>query len=244
MAERLSLIIPVLNEEAKIERDVRSAFSFFNSQDWLLELIVSDDGSTDGTQQIVRQLQREFGQDLKLLDSQQHYGKGHAVRQGLLASSGKIVAFMDSGGTAPLSYLLTGLDLIKKQECEIAAGSRFLPNSRITLPMPFKRRLFSFLFRKWVHFYMKLPETIRDPQCGFKVFAGPVARQLAEQATIDGFLFDLEFYFLARRNNWRWREFPIEWRCDLDSRLSVGREVFSVLRDLKRLRRRFISRGE
>lgn len=240
MAERFSLIIPVLNEATKIEHDVRTAFSFFEIRDWSLELIVSDDGSTDGTQQIVRQLQREFGQDLKLIESEKHYGKGHAVRQGLLAASGRFVAFMDSGGTVPLSYLLRGLNLISSHQCEIAAGSRFLPDSRITVPMPFKRRLLSFLFRRWVHFYLKLPKAISDPQCGFKVFDGQVARQLAQQATMDGFLFDLEFYFLAGRNSWRWREFAIEWRCDRDSRLSVGREFFSILRDLKTLRARFV----
>ncbi len=236
-----SLVIPVWNEAAKIEKDVRATFVFFQKQHWAAELIVVDDGSSDQTTTIVQNLQKEYGSHLKLVAFGQHHGKGHAVRHGLLRSQGNIVAFMDSGGTVPLTFLQAGLQLIQSQKCQIAAGSRFLPQSRITYPMPLRRRVSSFVFRQMVHWLLNLPRSISDPQCGFKLFEGRIARQLAGQAQMDGFLFDLEFFFLAQQAGWKWQEFPIEWRCDRDSRLSLLKNLPSILKDLRQLRKQFVN---
>ena len=240
MTPDFSLIIPVWNEQHKIENDVRSVMAFFKRIGLQGEIIVSDDGSTDGTHAVLTRLQKEFAGQLNILLRRRHSGKGHAVRGGILQSRGSIVAFMDSGGNVPLSFLQKGSQKILNGQCQIAAGSRFLPESRIVLPMPLRRQMTSFLFRKIVHWYLKLPAEISDPQCGFKIFEGSVARQLAQRATIDGFLFDLEFYFLAGKQGWQWREFPIHWKCDRDSRLSISKNFLSILKDLKYLHDTFI----
>ena len=78
-----------------------------------------------------------------------------------------------------------------------------------------------------------------DTQCGFKVFEGPLARQLFSEATLEGFLFDLDITLLAQSQGHKVCEFPIEWTCDLDSRLSANRHTAEILREIRELWRKY-----
>ncbi|NOX87793.1 MAG: glycosyltransferase [Calditrichaeota bacterium] len=235
----LTIVIPVWNEENKIEADVRNVSDFLKQTGLSGELLVVDDGSSDGTRQKLRQLRKKYSDILKPIFCETHIGKGHAVRLGMLQSRGQVVMFMDSGGNVPLKYISVGIDLIGKKECHIAAGSRFLRQSVVRFPMTLRRRITSALFRKAVHLYLQLPPSITDSQCGFKIFDGHAAGEIAREARLNGFLTDLEFYFLAAAKGYVWKEFPIEWSCDRDSRLSLLKNFPLILAELKYLKKRF-----
>ena len=237
----LSIIIPAWNEAAKIVTDVEHVDRFLQTASLRAELIIVDDGSSDGTAESARQVSVDPALHLNVLTYQPHRGKGFAVRTGMTASRGEYILFMDSGGNVPLSYINVGLERLRADRTEILMGSRHLPESKITRNLVWYRRLTSFLFRQLVKLYLDLPVHLTDTQCGFKLFKGDIGRELFALSRSDGFLFDLEIILLALQRNYRIEEFPIEWQCDRDSRLSVFGTSLSVWRELRSLKQKFYS---
>jgi len=133
-------------------------------------------------------------------------------------------------------YVSTGLELIKSGDCDIAHGSRRMKNSVIVVYKPWYRRLIPKLFRWLFIRLLGIPSSLTDTQCGFKIYRGDVARTLYKQSVLDGFLFDIEIIIRALKQGYRIREFPVEWKADLDSRLSVVRNSPGVLKEIFALR--------
>jgi dolichyl-phosphate beta-glucosyltransferase len=231
----LSIIIPVLNEQFKIAHDIESAANFLAKVNLAGEIIVVDDGSSDNTSKVAKQSVIPKQISLKVIRYEQHRGKGYAVRTGILDSCGEHVMFMDSGSNVPLSYITTGLELIKKGNCDIAMGSRKLPDSTIHKNLIWYRRISSFLFRKIARFYLDIPDQLTDTQCGFKLYKGDIARNLYGQCASEGFIFDLEIILYAQKSGYQMLEFPIEWTCDRDTRLSVNTTP-ELIKELLRLK--------
>ena len=84
---------------------------------------------------------------------------------------------------------------------------------------------------------MKIPAEFTDTQCGFKIYKGDIARQLYKQCKTDGFVFDIEIIMLAQKQGYRIKEFPIDWTCDPDTRLSPSRSSWRILKDLLQIRK-------
>jgi glycosyltransferase involved in cell wall biosynthesis len=227
-----SIIIPALNESKKIAADIHLAADFLASQNFIGQVIIVDDGSTDSTAEIAQKVHVPQNVQLTVIRDDVHKGKGAAVRAGILASKADYVMFADSGGCVPFNNAIKGLELIKNGQCDIACGSRRMTISDIVVDQPFYRKLSSLAFRTFTRIFLKLPPDFTDTQCGFKIFRGNVAKKLFKISTIDGFLFDLEIILLALKQNYSVREFAVEWSCDLDSRLSVSRSFMSVLNEL------------
>ncbi len=233
----LSIIIPVFNEEKKIPHDIKLVSDFLVHSGIIGEIIIVDDGSTDATSRVAIQCKIPDPVSLKIVRYEFHRGKGYAVRMGINDSRGEYVMFMDCGGNVPLSYIHDGLGLIMKNQCDIAIGSRRLPESTIHKKLVWYRRLTSLLFRKLSKIYLKIPKSLTDTQCGFKLYKGEVARELYADCVVDGFAFDLEVILRARDSSYSILEFPIEWSCDRDSRLSIfsSGKIFSELKRIKKI---------
>ena len=233
----LSIVIPAYNERTKIARDVRAAAEFLQGNNLQGEIIVVDDGSTDGTDRTAKQVNIPTSVKLKVMRTDQHHGKGYAVRTGISETAGKYVMFADSGLCVPYGNALLGLEMLKDGSCDIAHGSRKLLESDILQDQLWRRRISSRLLKWLIRRLMQIPPELSDTQCGFKLYKGDVARRLYRQCISDGFMFDVEIILRAQKAGYRMREFPIEWTCDLDSRLSLTRvpwPVFSELRAIKR----------
>lgn len=236
----LSIIIPAFAEEKKIARDILAAAEFLRENNLAGEIIVVDDGSRDATAAIAGSLEMTPGTKLKVIRYEQNRGKGFAIRTGIAASQGEYVMFADSGLCVPYQNALRGLRLIRSGLCEIAHGSRQLSASAIIIPQTWPRRVSARLFRAVARCWMKIPRHLTDTQCGFKIYRGEVARTLYGECQTDGFMFDIEIVLRAWRQGYRIQEFPIEWTCDRDSRLSLTRSplwIFSELKTLKRILR-------
>jgi len=234
----LSIVIPVFEEQQKIARDILAAAEFLTGNQLAGEIIVVDDGSRDATAAVAGSVEMAPGATLKIIRYEPNKGKGYAVRTGVLASQGDYVVFADSGLCVPYQNALRGLSLLKSGVCEIAHGSRRLSDSAILKPQAWQRRVSARLFRGLALYWMKIPRHLTDTQCGFKIYRGDVARELYGECRTDGFLFDIEIILRARRKGYRIREFPIEWTCDRDSRLSLTRSpqwIFSELKTIKRV---------
>ena len=231
----LSIVIPAYNEAHKIENDVQAAARFLRDNNLTGEIIIADDGSSDGTAAAAREASGGHGVDVRIVELP-HRGKGSAVREGIIASRGECVMFADSGLCVPFEDALPALRLLREGKFDIANGSRKLPDSVIARPQSWYRRLLSRMFRFAVRLYMGLPRGLSDTQCGFKIYRGDVAREIYGGCATDGFMFDLEVLLKALAKRYRVMEFPVHWTCDRDSRLKPSRillRTFSELRDVK-----------
>ncbi|UCH63985.1 MAG: glycosyltransferase [Fidelibacterota bacterium] len=233
----LSIIIPAFNESQKISRDVEAASTFLKGEDLAGEIIVVDDGSHDDTVAAAKKADLPPDVHLDIIRYDNHRGKGYAVRTGMVASKGEYVMFADSGNCVPYKNALRGLDMLKSGACELAHGSRKLPESSIQQRQAWYRRILSRLFRWVVIRAMKVPAGLTDTQCGFKMYHGDVARTLYGECNTDGFMFDMEIIVRACKANYRIREFPIEWTSDRDSRLSPIRSSLRIMLELLTIRR-------
>lgn len=232
----ISIVIPAYEESKKIAQDIKSAARFIEENNFAGEIIVVDDGSRDNTAEVAKNTKVPSTITLKAL-RYEHRGKGHAVRQGINLSSGEYVMFVDSGCCVPYEDTMRGLELIKSGRCDIAHGSRKIRGCHIEKPQSLYRRICSKLFHWFVIRDMHIPAEFTDTQCGFKIYLGDVARHLYGECITDGFTFDIEIIMRALQEGYRIKEFPVDWTCDRDSRLSPTRSSWHVLLELMKIKR-------
>jgi len=235
----LSIVIPAFEESNKIARDIEAATAFLKDNHFTGQIIVVDDGSKDNTAEVVKNAVRSSppGIELKVERYSHHHGKGYAVHKGIEQTSGEYVMFADSGCCVPYEDTLRGLELIKSGACDIAHGSRKMRGCHIEKAQSLYRRICSKMFHWFVIHDMKIPAEFTDTQCGFKIYRGDVARHLYGECITEGFTFDIEIIMRAQKEGYHIKEFPIDWTCDPDSRLSPTRSSWRVLSELLKIRR-------
>ncbi len=235
----VSIVIPAYEESKKIARDIEAAVVFLKDNHFTGQIIVVDDGSEDNTAEVAKNAITNPSPaiELKVERYSHHRGKGYAVRKGIEQTTGEYVMFADSGCCVPYEDTLRGLELIKSGACDIAHGSRKMLGCHIEKAQSLYRRICSKLFHWFVIHDMKIPAEFTDTQCGFKIYRGDVARHLYGECITDGFTFDIEIIMRAQQEGYRIKEFPIDWTCDPDSRLSPTRSSWGVLSELLKIRR-------
>ena len=233
----LSIVIPALDESKKIGRDVEAAVAFLEGNRLVGEVIVVDDGSNDNTAEAAKSVEIPTAIQRNVIRYEHHRGKGYAIRTGIKQTSGEYVMFADSGCCVPYEDVLHGLKLLKDGACDIAHGSRKIRGCHIERTQSLYRRICSKMFHWFVIHYMKVPSEFTDTQCGFKIYKGDIARHLYGECITNGFIFDVEIILRAQREGYRIKEFPIDWTCDPDSRLSPTRSSWRVLSELITIKR-------
>jgi dolichyl-phosphate beta-glucosyltransferase len=232
----VSIIIPAYNEEQRLPRTLAELERYRGRFDGDFEVIVADDGSNDGTAALVNGKAQTMPW-LRLL-KRPHRGKGAAVRAGMLAAQQPRVILCDADLSMPLDQLDRFLDVLDRG-CQVVIGSRMLPQSKRYHNPPL-RRLMSWGFNLLVR--IMLVPGVRDTQCGFKAFQRDVARDLFGRQYLNGFTFDVEILYLARRRGYRMLEVPIDWYFDADSRVRAGVDAVLMTLDLFRIRLRALLR--
>jgi dolichyl-phosphate beta-glucosyltransferase len=203
------------------------------------EIIVVDDGSKDNTAAAAKSAKVPLEVSPIVIHYEPHRGKGYAVQTGIERTQGRYVMFADSGSTVPYNNALRGLELIKSGTCDIAHGSRKIPAAagHIQKAQGLYRRICSNLFHWFVAHYIGVPAEFTDTQCGFKIYRGEVARHLYGECITDGFAFDIEIVMRAQKQGYRIKEFPVDWTCDRDSRLSLSRSLWRTFSELKNIKK-------
>ena len=223
------MIIPAYNEAKRLPPTLGAIRRFLDGWGRPYEILVIDDGSTDDTAARAREA---GGRALTLLANGRNRGKGHSVRRGMLAAAGEVRLMTDADLSTPIEEfprLLSRLD----DGHEIAIGSRALPESRVEVRQPWYRESLGRFFNLLVRL-VALPG-LHDTQCGFKLFTADAARQAFEPARLDGFSFDVETLFIARRRGLKIAEVPVTWRNDAATRVGLARGGQAFL-DLLRIR--------
>lgn len=228
----LSLIVPAYNEARSIGRTLAATQAYLDRQSFTYEIIVAADGD-DGTRELVADLALRDGR-LSVLGSPGRGGKGRGIRLGVARARGQVIGFADADYKTPAEELAKVLPWFARGY-DVVIGSRGLDESRVEVRQPLYRRLGSQAFGVCMHLLLGLWE-VRDTQCGFKFFRGPVARDLFARQRIDGYMFDVEVLLLAARSGYRIKEVGVRWRDDGDSRLDLVAGNWRNLLDILRVR--------
>ncbi len=232
----ISIIIPAFNEEERIAPTLMAVDSFLAALAVSYEIVVVDDGSSDGTVALVESMRSEMPR-LRCIDTVNNRGKGHAVRVGMLDATGKVRLMCDADGSMPPEEMPKLLAPIFEGKTQIAIGSRYADGAKTDVDQPKWRVVWSRLANKVIQ--RSLVAGIRDTQCGFKAFSAEAAETVFSKATIDGWSFDLEVLALASRLDFSIAEYGVEWTDDDRSRVNPLKDFFNVVREFLTIRGNF-----
>jgi dolichyl-phosphate beta-glucosyltransferase len=224
----LSIVVPAYNEEWRLPPTLINMIDFFDQMPFSYEVIVVDDGSTDATADIVRKFERVRKQ-VRLIQLPTNYGKGHAVRLGVLNSRGKRVLMADADGATPIEEFIRLNEALNKG-APIAIGSRALASTDTKVSTSIHRRLLGRIFNRCVN--TVLVPSIADTQCGFKMFTRSVAMFLFRNQRSNGFSFDVELLYIAKKSEIRVAEVPINWTNIPGSKVNLIVDSLKMLRDV------------
>jgi dolichyl-phosphate beta-glucosyltransferase len=226
----LSLVIPAYNEENRLQTTIDDVVAFVVHQDFPVEVIIVNNNSRDGTQQIIDNAVAEFPFIRGLIERTQ--GKGAAVRTGMLAAKHEYLFICDADLSMPIDEVLKFMppNLTKY---DIAIASREAPGAiRIDEP-PFRHfigRMFNMIVRIFA------VRGFDDTQCGFKCFKKEVAQDLFPLQTIEGWSFDVELLHVAQRRGYLIQEVPITWYYQDNSKIKPFKDAIKMFSDVLKIR--------
>ena len=229
---KYSIVIPAYNESARIPATLRSVIACVRANEWPAEIIVVNDGSTDNTADLVREI-AEDAPEVRLIENPGNRGKGYSVRSGVLQALGDVVMFTDSDLSAPIEEA-DRLFAAIAGGADIAIGSRWLESGRQTHRQPLYRQFFGRCFNAVCRMVMRLP--FADTQCGFKAFTRAAAQTVFQLQTIQRWGFDPEILFIAIKRGFCIKEVPVSWAHDERSRMSYLRDGLQMLKELATIR--------
>ena len=221
------------NEEARIRGTLDRIVSFLLEWGRPWEIIVADDGSTDGSGRIIDEFTALYS-NVRLLKLP-HRGKGSAVKNGMLGAQGEYRLLCDADLSVPIEQVERLLPP-QTEGADIAIGSREAPGAR-RIGEPERRHIMGRAYNMLVRF-LAVPG-VHDTQCGFKCFRGVVAPQLFQGQTVDGFSFDVETLLCARRAGMALKEVGVDWHYREHSKVRPLRDSLAMTCDLLRIRWRY-----
>lgn len=230
----LSIVIPAYNEARRLPSTLRRIAEWANGQAFsFCEIAVVDDGSRDNTARVVESFAGGAAA-VRLLKNPGNRGKGYAVRHGMLEARGEWRLFTDADLSTPIEEVAKLHEQIELEGAQIAIGSRALNPALVEVHQA--------AFREWsgkvFNFAMRGITGLgfRDTQCGFKLFSSHAAREVFSRQKLDGFSFDVEALFIARRLSLKAVEVPVRWR-NVEGTKVGARSGIQSFADLFRIRR-------
>ena len=235
MPPQLTIVVPAYNEAARLGLSLSKIVEYLDQNFESSELIVVVDGSTDDTAAVAEKSTADSGSvSTRVIRYEQNRGKGYAVRLGLLAAAADIALFSDADLSTPITETPKLVDPIRSGEADLTFGSRALDRTLIGVHQPWRREQGGRLFNLIVRTATGLP--FWDTQCGFKAFRMTVCRPLIEAAQIDRFGFDVELIYVAHLAGLRLREVPVRWDNDAATKVSVMRDSFRMVDEVRQIR--------
>jgi glycosyltransferase AglD len=222
--KEISILLPAFNEAAQIEKCVREVETAVKSFSKSYEIIVSEDGSTDGTDAIVLKM-AQSNPNLVLLHSLNRLGKGKGIKNALSVSKGRFITFMDVDLATDLACLPKLLAVVKENG-GMAIGSRHVPGARVQRHTT--RTLFSLTYNTLVR--LLFLDGIHDHQCGFKTMTRPVAEAVLNVSKSDGYFFDTEMIVRCKKLGFPVAEVAVTW-----TEKNKGGSKVNPVRDAKKI---------
>jgi glycosyltransferase involved in cell wall biosynthesis len=200
----ISIVIPAYNEENRLGASLDKIRRYLASSRWdFSEVVVVDDGSRDRTKQIAA----EGG--ARVLLNPGNRGKGYTVRHGVLEARGDWVLYSDADLSSPIEEVEKLWSAVEREGAQVAIGSRAVDRSLVGVHQPVAREVSGRIFNLAMRIITGLP--FKDTQCGFKLFEREAAREIFSRQQLEGFGFDVEVLFIARRLGYKAMEVAVRW---------------------------------
>lgn len=227
----LEILIPSFNEAHRLPYTLMRTIEYLEAQAYSSSVVVIDNDSVDHTSDVVA---RKWSDRVRVvLTGCAQPGKGAAVRRGLLTSRARFVGYMDADLATPIETLDIVMPLL--EDFPVVVGSRWIHGASLARRQPTHRMLSGMMFRMIAN--RVLPD-VTDTQCGFKFFAGDLARMVARELRIDGFAFDVELLRAVLDMGVPIKEIPVVWSNGEGSTLNALRDGTRAAADVFRLARR------
>lgn len=230
-------MLPAYNESARIRATIEKIFAYAGQRGWRAEVVVVNDGSSDDTAEIVRQMAGQHP-GLVLLENPGNRGKGYSVRNGMLHANGLVLLFSDADLSSPIEEA-DKLFAALEQGAAVAIGSRWIKSELQLKRQPLYRQLFGRLFNHALRLVLGLK--FKDTQCGFKAFTREAAQKLFPMQRIDRWGFDPELLFLAKKCGLAVAEVPVAWSHREGTRINPLRDGIRMLGEMLVIRWNSIS---
>jgi len=204
----LSIIIPIYNPGPEIDDNIRAVLGYLDSKDFATEVILVNDGSTDGT---AERLAGVADERVVVVDNVRNRGKGYSVRAGMLKATGRYRIFFDADLAYPVEQVDNLLKLLE-DGADISIGSRVHSESRFIVHcFDLKYVVRRYIMSRVFNFFLRrtLLRDIKDSQSGFKGFTAEAAVAVFSRQTSEGFSFDLEILFIAQKKGLTVAEVPV-----------------------------------
>lgn len=230
---RLSIVIPVYNEEQRISPTLEKLVAYLQRQPYRREIILVDDGSVDRGIELAIQALETAGEVCRVISYGANRGKGYALKQGMINSLGDYVLFTD----ADLSTPIEELDQMWRwfeQGFDIVQGSRKMPGAAVERHQPWLRENMGKVFTALSNLIARVE--VSDVTCGFKCYRGAVARHIYGLQRVYDWSFDAEVIHIARRQNYRLKEVPVRWHDERGTKVHLVRDTIHSFQGLLKIR--------
>jgi glycosyltransferase involved in cell wall biosynthesis len=227
-----SIVIPAYNESERIGSTLERVRNYVSQQNWDAEIIVVNDGSRDQTRAIA---EAHAAQDprLRIVDNPGNHGKGYSVRHGMLEARGAMRIFSDADMSSPIEEADKLFDALAAG-ADIAIGSRWLNSELQTRRQSWQRQLMGRAFNLVPRVVLGL--NYKDTQCGFKAFTRHASDVVFGQQLIDGWGFDPELLFIARKSGLKIAEVAVTWAHSDGTRISPLRDGTRMVMEMFKIR--------
>jgi glycosyltransferase AglD len=226
----ISIIIPVYNERNKLSQAVEVTMAVLKSLKIDFEIIIAEDGSTDGTCEFASKLASE-NLMIKHIHSINRQGRGQALRRSIIEAKGEVICYIDVDLATDMSHLPCLIAAISKESYDFATGSRLMPNSDAKRSP--KRLIASRSFNWMVR--MLLGSKLFDHQCGFKAFRSTSILPLLDEVKDNHWFWDTEILVRAQKHGYRIKEIPVKWNESDSSKVNILKDANNMGRQVIRL---------
>ena len=233
MVDAVCIAVPCLNEEKALWSNLPRLVEHLrklSSVRW--EVVVVDNGSTDGTQGVVQQLRQQYSEVSLLVQPKR--GRGNAIRGAWQASQATVLAYMDADMAVDIEETVDLVEPILQGRTDVVYGNRFDPRSSVTRSG--LREMLSCGYRMLAN--AMVGTEIQDFQCGFKAIRGACRDALLAEIQDGHWFFDTELLVLSLVQGLRVEGVPVQWKDRDETRVCFAQTIWSDLVLLAKLRRR------
>lgn len=224
----LSLVLPIYNEASCLEKSFETIKGYLDTLPNNYEIILVDDGSTDSTACIIKQIV-QGSPKYRALGGLQNQGKGNAVKRGVLDARGKYIIFTDTDLAVPVHFIGSCLKQLEVG-APVVIGSRHLPESSFRVRESFLRQFLGEIFRRFAKLSLGL--RVSDITCGLKGLERSAALDIFSRSKIKRWGYDAEIIFLAQKLGHAIIEVPVDWYHSFDSKVRVGIDSLRTVEEI------------
>ncbi len=220
---KVSVVLPAYNEATRLEPAVNEVTHALDEFTRSYEVIIAEDGSTDGTDRVAAELAEKYP-FMKHLHGEERLGRGAALKNAFKQSSGEILVYMDLDLATNLEHLKVLVDAVDSEGYDFATGSRLLPGSSVkrSRTRNLASKTYNFMVRKL------LGSKVRDHQCGFKAFRRESLMVLLDEVRANHWFWDTEVLVRGYRRGYRIKEIPVSWKGGRETKVRLVQDSFSM----------------